>query len=111
MILNIYKKTLYQLGYEAHLFEYPASALAQMQQVKPDIVFTDLNMPEITGVELTETLRTWYTKEDVPIIMVTTQSEGQDHEAAHNAGVNMILHKPFTAEQLEEVIAQQVRRG
>lgn len=110
MILNIYKKTLYQLGYEAHLFEYPASALAQIQRVKPDIVFTDLNMPEITGIELTETLRTQYTKEDLPIVMVTTQSEGQDHDAAHSAGVNMILHKPFTTEQLDEVIAQQVRR-
>ena len=110
MILSIYKKMLYQLGFEVQLFEFPAAALEQMRQTKPHIVFTDLNMPELTGIDLTEQLRTWYAKDALPIVMVTTQSEGQDHAAAYAAGVTAILPKPFSAEHLAQMIAQHVRK-
>jgi CheY-like chemotaxis protein len=107
MILRVYKTALHQLGHEAHFFEFPASAIDRVWESKPDILFTDLNMPEITGVELTATLRTRYSRDELPIILVTTQSEGADHAAAYAAGVNAILPKPFTAADLEMAIAAQ----
>ena len=39
--------------------------------------------------------------------MVTTQNETQDNEAAYAAGVNAILHKPFTAQDLEKVLVEE----
>ena len=100
MILNIYKATLHELGYDPVLFEFPASALEWMKTEKPLILLTDLNMPEITGVQLTRKLREMYSMDQLPIIMVTTQNEAQDNEAARAAGVTTILHKPFNAATL-----------
>ena len=100
MILNIYKATLHELGYDPILFEFPASALEWLQTEKPLMVLTDLNMPEITGIQLTESIREKYSTKLLPVIMVTTQNESTDNEAAHMAGVNDILHKPFNAKSL-----------
>ena len=100
MILNIYKATLHELGYDPVLFEFPASALAWLQTEKPLMVLTDLNMPDITGIQLTEGIRQKYSAAVLPVIMVTTQNESQDNAAAYAAGVNDIVHKPFTAKSL-----------
>ncbi len=111
MILNIYKATLHELGYEPVLFEFPKSALNWLRQEKPLLVLTDLNMPEITGIQLTEQIREIYPAKILPIIMVTTQNEAMDNEAAKTAGVNRILHKPFNAASLKAAMAEELSRA
>ncbi len=105
MILSIYKNTLHELGLTPVLFEFPASALEWLESNTPTLVLTDLNMPDITGIELTRRIRERYSKEQLPILMVTTQNEMNDHKAALDAGVNAIVNKPFTAESLMAAMA------
>ncbi len=100
MILGIYKSTLHELGFDPVLFEFPASALEWLQTEKPLMVLTDLNMPNITGIQLTQSIRKKYTGEVLPVIMVTTQNDSQDNEEAYAVGVNAILHKPFNLKSL-----------
>ena len=104
MILSIYRSVLHKLGLEPQLFEFPAKAIAKVQSERPDIILTDLNMPEISGIDLTRQVRQWFSAEEMPIVMVTTQNESQDNEAALAAGVNRILNKPFT----EKTIGQSL---
>ncbi len=104
MILNIYRGMLYDLGCEPRLFQFPAEAVDRVRAEKPDLILTDLNMPEITGIQLTGLVRRWYDKDALPIVMVTTQNEAQDFDAAFAAGVNEILHKPFTEEEIAAVV-------
>jgi len=104
MILNIYKATLHELGYDPVLFEFPASALEWLKAEKPLMVLTDLNMPEITGIQLVKRVREKYDAKQLPIIMVTTQNESQDNEAALAAGVSAILNKPFNVKTLGEAM-------
>ncbi len=111
MILNIYRSVLHNLNCEPILFEFPAEAIRQVQEVKPDLLFTDLNMPDISGVELTKAVRKHFPKEALPIIMVTTQNECQDNDAAIKAGVNDILNKPFNEEKLRAVMEKYVKLG
>jgi DNA-binding response OmpR family regulator len=106
MILNIYKATLHELGYDPVLFEFPASALEWLQTEKPLMVLTDLNMPHITGIQLAKRIREKYTEKLLPIIMVTTQNEHQDNEEAYTAGVNAIVHKPFNSKSLSAAIGR-----
>jgi len=106
MILNIYRGILHNLGYESTLFEYPAEALQAIKDDPPGFIFTDLNMPHINGIELIREVRSKFDKETLPIVMVTTQNETQDNQAAYDAGVNAILHKPFTAEDLQQVMKE-----
>ncbi len=106
MILNIYKATLHEIGFEPVLFEFPAGALEWLETEKPALLLTDLNMPEISGIQLTEGIRKKYSAEQLPVIMVTTQSDTQDHEAAESAGVNDILIKPFNADSLKAAMGK-----
>lgn len=104
MILNIYRGILHSLGCEAKLYEFPAQALNALAADAPDVIFTDLNMPEINGIQLIREVRRQFDKTRLPIVMVTTQNEIQDNEAAMQAGVNAILHKPFTADDLGKAL-------
>ena len=106
MILNIYRTVLHNLGYESELFEFPAEALERVQKEKPAAILTDLNMPEITGIDLTQRVRQWYNKDALPIIMVTTQDEAVDNKAAYAAGVNGILKKPFSQGQIGKALKE-----
>ena len=110
MILNIYKATLHELGYDPVLFEFPASALEWLAAEKPLLVLTDLNMPDISGIQLTEKVRERYASKLLPVIMVTTQNESKDSEAAYAAGVDSILHKPFNAATLAAAIENVLKK-
>ena len=110
MILNIYKATLHELGYEPVLFEFPASALEWLRKEKPLAVLTDLNMPKITGVQLTQSIREIYGPRILPILMVTTQNESNDNSAAFAAGVTSILSKPFTGKTLGAALDSALKK-
>ncbi|MCK5681573.1 HEAT repeat domain-containing protein [bacterium] len=106
MILGIFRSMLHALGYEPFIFIDPEVAVEEVFKLKPDAVLTDLNMPGITGIEVTRRIREKFSKDELPIIMVTTQNENQDNEAAKAAGVSDILHKPFTKEGIGEALAR-----
>ncbi|MCJ8501914.1 response regulator [Desulfatitalea alkaliphila] len=111
MVLNIYRSILHNLGCTPVVFEFPAEAIARLETEIPDLIFTDLNMPEINGIDLTRAVRRRHPKERLPIIMVTTQNECQDNEAAHRAGVNAILNKPFNASMLQTAMETHLGRS
>ncbi len=106
MILNIYRTVLHNLECESHLFEFPVNALERLKKETPDLILTDLNMPDITGIEFTKGVRKLYDKKELPIIMVTTQDEARDNEAAFAAGVNGILQKPFTEGHIRKALVK-----
>ncbi len=101
MILNIYKATLHELGFEPVLFEFPAGAIEYFMKDTAAIMLTDLNMPEISGVQLSAQVRKKFSSKELPIIMVTTQNEVNDNKAAFEAGVDKIIQKPFNAKSLK----------
>jgi HEAT repeat protein len=106
MILNIYRTVLYNLGCESRLFEFPDKALEWIQNEKPDVLLTDLIMPDISGIDFTKGVRRWYTNNELPIILVTTQNETHAYKAAYAAGINDIIHKPFTETQIGKTLAK-----
>jgi CheY-like chemotaxis protein len=110
MILNIYRAVLHNLGCAPLLFEFPALAIEAVKISMPDLIFTDLNMPNISGIELTRAVRRLFSKEELPIIMVTTQNEYHDNDAAYRAGINMILNKPFDEDVLKAAMEAQLHR-
>lgn len=77
-----------------------ADALTQFQRGSFDLVLTDWNMPNKSGIELARDIRALGSK--VPIIMVTTEAEKSRVVEAIQAGVNDYLVKPFNADTLRE---------
>ncbi len=108
MVLNIYRSALHKLGYEFKLFEFPETALQSIAVDAPKFVFTDLNMPLISGIDVAAKLRETYSAKELPIVMVTTQSESDSRQAALAAGVNEVISKPFTAATLQQAIEKHI---
>jgi CheY-like chemotaxis protein len=104
MILNIYRTVLHNLGCESIPFELPVIAVERVKEDRPDVILTDLNMPGLTGLDLTARIRQWFPKEKLPIIMVTTQDESRDLKNALAAGVNGVIQKPFTESQISTAL-------
>jgi two-component system chemotaxis response regulator CheY len=77
-----------------------------MFQAHPEVamVFLDLNMPVMTGLEFLERRRTEQLHPDIPVVLVTTESKDADEARGLAAGAWAYLRKPFTPEQLEGLV-------
>ena len=80
--------------------------LAAFQAGPVDIVLTDWNMPEMSGLELLIAIRA--TGSDVPVIMITTEGEKSSVIEAIQAGVTDYLCKPFEQEDLRNKLEKYV---
>src|SRR5215217_4002459 len=75
-------------------------ALERVRDQRPDIVVTDIAMPEMDGLELSRRLRADNATHDVPIIAVS----GQASERARQAGADVVLEKPCEPDHLLHAI-------
>lgn len=75
-------------------------ALEKMATNEVELVLTDLNMPQMDGIELTRNIRDVDIYKEIPIIMITTEAGENDREQAENAGVTKYLTKPVTPDEL-----------
>lgn len=79
-------------------------ALQKLDGSPVDMVITDLNMPNMNGIELTRSLRSTPVYKFIPIIFLTTESQAQKKEAAKEAGATGWIVKPFKPDQLLKVV-------
>ncbi|RKY00981.1 two-component system response regulator [Candidatus Poribacteria bacterium] len=75
-----------------------------------ELILTDWNMPNMTGTEFVEKVRSDAKYDNIPIIMVTTNASKSDIIRAIGAGVNNYIAKPFTPETIKEKIEQTMAR-
>jgi two-component system chemotaxis response regulator CheY len=102
---QIVTRTLRQAGYEGHdLVEAADGRQAYDAAVseKPDLVLSDWNMPEMTGVEVLRALRTAGVQ--VPFGFVTSEGTPEMRQAAQDAGALFLITKPFTADAFRDVL-------
>lgn len=96
--------TLAGAGYEVAEAEDGRVALDRLQGFRAELVITDLNMPNMNGIELTRQLRADPSYRFVPIIFLTTESQMQKKQAAKEAGATGWIVKPFKPDQLLQVV-------
>ena len=79
-------------------------AIRVMETFKPHLICTDMEMPNMNGLELAQHLRLEEDTRHLPIIMITSRSMEKHRTQALNAGVDVYLTKPYTeAELLQHV--------
>jgi two-component system, chemotaxis family, chemotaxis protein CheY len=76
-----------------------------------DLVITDINMPDINGLELIQFIRNSEQHRETPILLISTQSSAKDRERGLSLGANAYVAKPFTPEALRAAAAEQLDRG
>ena len=100
----ILSKTLAESGFEVMQASNGREAIEIMDREGPAIglVLLDWNMPEVTGIEVVETLRSQKTFNTVRLVMVTTETEIEQMARALEAGADEYVMKPFTREAVED---------
>jgi two-component system chemotaxis response regulator CheY len=106
----IVKKTLRQAGFEGHEIteaEDGAKALAAIKAAAPDLVLSDWNMPNMTGMQLLEALASGGVK--LTFGFVTTEATPDMRAKATGAGAKFLISKPFTPESFKEHLGPHIR--
>ena len=106
----IVRKTLRLAGFEGHEFteaDDGVKALAAIKAAPPALVLSDWNMPNMTGIELLETL----TKEGIKVKFgfITTEATPDMRQRATAAGAGFLISKPFSPESFREILGAHIK--
>jgi two-component system chemotaxis response regulator CheY len=80
-------------------------ALRSLPREDYDLVVTDINMPDINGLELVSFLKSNDKYRDIPLVIVSTEGSDRDREKGLGLGADAYLVKPFDPEALQQVVA------
>jgi two-component system chemotaxis response regulator CheY len=76
-----------------------------------DLIVTDINMPDINGLELVAFAKSNHAYRSIPLIIVSTEGAERDRERGLELGADAYLVKPFEPENLREVVVDLLSRG
>jgi two-component system phosphate regulon response regulator PhoB len=79
------------------------------QTVKPDIIVMDTTLKRVDGLEATQRIRKTDAVRDVPIVFLSGHAQAQARDAALASGANEYLVKPFSIEELQRVVQNQLQ--
>jgi two-component system, NtrC family, nitrogen regulation response regulator GlnG len=95
---------LREAGYSVREFEGARSALAALASGTPSLVFTDVRMPEIDGLQLLDTLKS--RRRDLPVVVMSAYTDIASTAGAFKGGAHDFLSKPF---DLDSAVAMAAR--
>ena len=106
-ITRVLRTTLSSHGYEIRVANDPVAALDVVNDWPPELIITDLSMPEMSGVDLTRKVRA---KSEVPIILLSVRGDERSKIEALDAGADDYVTKPFNMKELLARVRANLRR-
>lgn len=103
-VRNTLQELLTDLGLENKTAIDGINAISVMEEFKPDLILTDLEMPNMNGIDLIAHVRARKDLSQVPIIMITSRSQDKHKEMAKRVGCNEYLTKPYNDQELISLI-------
>jgi len=107
VVLDTLREMLQELGYDVSTAASIERALAAMATVRPQIVFLDLLMPGISGLEALPHFREHHRR--VPVIAITASMEPEIARQARAAGAFDVVGKPFDLDAIARLVAAAMR--
>src|SRR5688572_2388589 len=109
-IQKVVELTFSDGDYEVTAVNNGAKAVAKLAELRPDIILSDIIMPEKNGYELCEYVKSHPEYRSIPVVLLTGTFEPFDPDRAEKAGCDAVVTKPFESQSLihkvEELIAQ-----
>ena len=105
------KGMLHKLGCQVLLAQHGGEALELLENMRPDLVLMDCNMPVLDGYETTRRIRQQAHWQSLPIIALTANALSDERERCRAAGMNDYLAKPFRKEELAALLDQWLPAG
>lgn len=97
---------LLKMGYNCEVAQNGSEAVNKAIESEYDLIFMDMFMPEMDGLEATRRIREYYLKNTHPIIIALTSNALEERETFIQAGINDFITKPFKPKDLEQIIIQ-----
>ena len=106
-VRNLIVTTLKTHDYKYLTAKNGAEAIMMASSHNPDVLFLDLGLPDLDGVEVIRQIRSW---SNMPIIVISARSDDRDKIEALDAGADDYLTKPFSVEELLARLRVTIRR-
>lgn len=108
-VRKITSRLLAREGYEVLTAKDGLDAWQQLQEVIPDVMLVDIEMPRMDGFELTGNVRADSRTVNIPIIIISSRTAEKHRNAARDLGVNAFLGKPYQEDELLRHIAEFIK--
>jgi chemosensory pili system protein ChpA (sensor histidine kinase/response regulator) len=108
-VRKITSRMLTREGFEVATAKDGVDGLQQLQDIEPDIILLDIEMPRMDGFEFARNVRLDAKTKGIPIIMITSRTADKHRNHAIELGVNEYMGKPYQEEQLLGLIRQYTR--
>ena len=105
------RRIVEKLGHEALTAEDGAAGVEMAKKELPDLILMDVVMPNLNGFQATRSISREPTTKHIPVILVTTKDQETDRMWGMRQGARAYLTKPFSEEELSEVIAGNLGGG
>lgn len=105
-VRRVTQRLLKREGFRVALAADGLQALERLQEEKPAVVLTDIEMPRMDGFDLTRNIRGDAKLRDLPIIMITSRIAEKHREHARELGVDHYLGKPYSEDELIGLVRQ-----
>ena len=99
-IREMLRETLRNAGFDVHVAVDGLDGLEKLEEVVPDVIITDINMPRLDGFGFIEAVRKIDRLRATPSLMLTTESAPELKARARNAGATGWIVKPFDPQKL-----------
>jgi chemosensory pili system protein ChpA (sensor histidine kinase/response regulator) len=110
-VRKITSRMLVREGFEVATAKDGVDALQQLQELKPDCILLDVEMPRMDGFEFARNVRADDNTRSIPIIMITSRTADKHRNHALEIGVNEYMGKPYQEDQLLELIRRYTSEG
>lgn len=104
--LKLFRDLLDAHGYETIETKDGNEALALARNAKPDLILMDIQLPEISGLDVTKRLKADEEVAGIPVIAVTAFAMKDDEQMILNAGCEAYMSKPISIPQFIEIIKE-----
>lgn len=98
------------LDFEVKPFFNPRAASKALMEGRPDLLILDINMPEVSGMDMLEFIRMRPDFNDLPVIMLSSEHTDAQVDEALEKGADAYVMKPVTLDELEEAIKAAFER-
>jgi chemosensory pili system protein ChpA (sensor histidine kinase/response regulator) len=107
-VRKITSRMLTREGFEVATAKDGVDGLKQLQDIKPDIILLDIEMPRMNGFEFARNIRADAKTKNIPIIMITSRTADKHRNRAMELGVKEYMGKPYQEDQLLALIRTYV---
>jgi two-component system cell cycle response regulator DivK len=109
--MKVVRVLLTRHGFDVHTASTAEEALELLQHFRPELILTDVQLPGMSGLELTRKLKSDPSTRDIIILALTAFAMKKDEQNAYDAGCDGYITKPIDTRTLPAVVRQFIQSG